>query len=644
MCGIAGIVRTDASAVIAATQLNAMQRTQAHRGPDDAGLFIAPGIGLASLRLAILDLSAAGHMPMQTDDGRYHIVYNGEIYNFRDLRSSLEAAGCRFRSHSDTEVLLHLFAREGIEMLQRLNGMFAFAVWDSAERELTLVRDRLGIKPLYYAEQNGGLLFASEEKALFAAGVDPTIDASAWDELLCFRFVAGERTPYAHVRRLLGGHVLQWRDGRVRISRWWHLADRIKERRSRPIPDPVGWYRDTFDDAVDVRRISDVPIGVLLSGGLDSSSVATALGRLAGKGVKSFTVRFAEPDHDEGPLAREVARAAQLDFHDLMLRPEDLLERLHSACWLNDEPLAHTSDIHLWAIAEYAKPRVTVLLSGEGADETLGGYVRYQPLRYGSALALARRGVPWLVDLAGLRGRVAKLGRLLALGSNRDVVLFNACDVLPTELAEVGHRIRSEFAYRHQMVSEAQDLFPGDLARQAMYVDQHTFLGSLLHRNDRMTMGASIECRVPFLDYRLVEGVGALPSSILLAGHQSKPLLRRALAPRLPRIVQRNRKWGFTVPWGRYFRSVPALRATVERLPEIDPFREGPFSKPRLREVLGNFLAGDTTHNAFVVQLVMLSIWHEACRGGGRSATQDAADTVASPRVAMPISTVQQFG
>ncbi len=592
-----------------------MRDAMRHRGPDDAGTFVGPGVALGSRRLSIVDLSQNGHMPMRSADGRYTIAYNGEVYNYPDLRTELIAAGASFRSTTDTEVLLELFAREGVAMLDRLNGMFAFAIWDDHERSLLLARDRLGIKPLYYAAgTDGALYFASEAKALFAAGVGAEFDESTWEELLCFRFVAGDRTPFAGVRRLLPGHVLQWRDGTWRTSRWWNLAERAGALRSGVEGDPAAWYRGAFDDAVALRRISDVPLGVLLSGGLDSGTVAASLAAQSAPGVASFTVRFAEPGYDEGPLAAEVARRWRLDSHTLQVEPADLLDRLLRAAWLNDEPLAHGNELHILAIAAHAKRYVTVLLSGEGADETLGGYVRYRPLARAGLLHALRPVAGPLGNRLG--GRARKLARLLALGGTEAWILYNACDVLPGDLAALGMRPSGEYAYRASMVAESRHLHPGDALRRAMYLDQHTFLTSLLDRNDRMTMGASIECRVPFLDYRIVERLASLPSAALARGRGSKPLLRRALGDRLPAAVLRGRKWGFGVPWARHLREVPELAAFVRALPDAEPIRSGPFERAELGRLVTGFLAGQREAEPIVRQLVMIALWHQAAVRG----------------------------
>ena len=610
MCGICGIA-APAPVEAMETWVRAMSDSIALRGPDDSGHFVAPGVALGTRRLAILDLSPRGHMPMHTPDGRYWMTYNGEVYNFQELRAGLESRGHRFTSGTDTEVILRLYAEKGPAMLPELNGMFALGIWDTLEKTLFLVRDRLGVKPLFYARDGSRFLFASEEKALFAAGVTPRMDPETWEELLCFRYVAGARTPFLGIHRLLPGHHLTWKDGAIRIERWWNLAERAREVSPEVLREPEEWYRGTFDDSVRLRRISDVPVGVLLSGGLDSSSVAASIGSQSKDPCSSFTVRFAEPGYDEGPLAKEVAERWNLDYHELSLSPEQLLSGLRDACWFNDEPLAHGADLHLWAISRYAKSRVTVLLSGEGADETLGGYVRYRPLRHTAALRATRGALSWLQGRVG-GARLGKLARLTALDPLDRWAMFNASEVLPEDLDALGLDPDTTFPFREQILAESASLYPGDLWRRALYLDQHTFLCSILDRNDRMTMGASIECRVPFLDYRLVEGLAALPTDVLTRGPGSKGLLRRALGSRLPESIRRHRKWGFAVPWSSYLRRVPQLRAFVEGLAQRDPIREGPLLRARVESATRAFLAGDPRPEALVLQLLMIALWHES--------------------------------
>jgi asparagine synthase (glutamine-hydrolysing) len=606
MCGICGVVSAEGSRRIDVAALVQMRDVLTHRGPDDAGVHVEPGVGIASRRLAIIDLSERGHMPMSTPDGRFWIVYNGEVYNHRALREPLEAKGHRFLSGTDTEVVLRLFIEHGPAMLPMLNGMFAFAIWDSAERTLFIGRDRLGVKPLYLAVHDRNLYFASEEKALFAAGVPLEFDHDTWQELLCFRFVAGELTPYRGVRRLLPGHYLVWKEGQLSTTRWWNLSERARVLREVPIGDPVRWYRETFDDAIRLRRISDVPVGVLLSGGLDSSSVAASVALQANGSVESFTVGFAERGYDERPLATTVAQRYRLHEHHLEIPAQDLMKRIDEAAYYNDEPLAHKNDAHLLAISQLAKRNVTVLLSGEGADETLGGYVRYRPLKWPRLLRAARPVLPRIRPVLGRQHRVEKLSRFVAL-SLREMVLYNACETLPNELESLGLRVSAPPAFRERIVAEAETLYPDDLVRQAMYSDQHTFLSSVLDRNDRMTMGASIECRVPFLDFRLVEQLAALPSSALLGGSRPKPLLRRSLGDRLPPEVLGHPKWGFGVPWRAYMRKHSALRSIIDELPRHQLIRSSPLDRRRLEERVLAFNSGDDRAFGVLLQLALIT-------------------------------------
>ncbi len=633
MCGLAGVALHELTRTPDAASVRRMCAAIAHRGPDDAGTFVAPGVGLGSRRLAIVDLSPRGHMPMQTADGRYTIVYNGEVYNAGELRETLRGRGYTFRSTTDTEVLLALYADEGAAMLPRLNGMFAFAIWDRREHALFVARDRLGVKPLYFAVHEGALHFASEQKALFAGGVPATFDATTWDELLCFRYVAGERTPFAGVRRLLPGHWLTWRSGTLVTRRWWTLSAAAATRE--PDPDPVRWYRDTFDSSIGLRRISDVPVGVLLSGGLDSGTIAASLAKQAGSGVASFTVAFEDAAYDETALARQVVARSGLSGHELTVAADELLPRLTRASWLNDEPLAHGNELHIEALSAYARPHVTVLLSGEGADETLGGYVRYRPLQHPRLLAVARAAVPLLPRGVPLPPRGRKLERLLRMDARDAAVLFNACEVLPMDLARLGVHTAASFPYRETVMADAGRVYAGEPVRQAMYSDQHTFLCSLLDRNDRMTMGASIECREPFLDHRLVEGLAAMPTAQLLSMRRNKRLLRDSLGDRLPPDVLAGRKWGFGVPWARYLRRIPALRAVAESLPDCAVVLDGPFERRAVRTVVSRMLDGrgtaDAIDDALVRQLMMVQLWHGACVTGPHVGTVPSARAAGTP-------------
>lgn len=634
MCGICGIVNRDPARPVEKETLLRMRDSFIHRGPDDDGIHIDGNAGIASRRLSIIDLSPRGHMPMASPDERYWITYNGEVYNYQDLRAGLEARGFKFRSQTDTEVLLNLYIAEGPTMLARCNGMFAFAIWDSRERTLFIARDRLGIKPLYYAIHQGDFYFASEEKALFAAGVPAQFDEGVWHELLCFRYVAGERTPYRGVSRLLPGHYLIFKDGQLTMHRWWNLrpvksceaprSDNCPrseaewgaegQRPDRSTLEPVEQFQQLLEDSVALRRISDVPVGVLLSGGIDSSGIAATMARQAGSGVSSFTVRFAEPGYDEGLLAEQAAQRWHLDHHEIFVTPDQIPALLEEATWLLDEPLVHGNDLHLLAISRYAKPKVTVLLSGEGADEVLGGYVRYRTFLHPSIIALLGGRVNGL-DRFVPQARWRKLAHLLAFSTSGERTLYSSAEVFPSEIgfSQNGHTLD----YRKEIVSAAQQMY-AEPVRQAMFYEQQTYLQSILDRNDRMTMGASIECRVPYLDYRLVEWAAGLPTSILFRNGQGKAILRDAMKNDLPPEIMNHRKWGFGVPWHRYLREIPALRRFVEKLPEQEIISTCPLRPAQIQNAIRDFLAGDERQTPLVRELTMTALWHEVCVRGKR--------------------------
>jgi len=617
MCGICGVAGWRRPPEERERLLLAMRDSIRVRGPDDAGEHLDDTVALAVRRLAILDLSTKAHMPMWDASRRFCIVHNGEIFNYVELRRELEAGGARFRSASDTEVLVELYARRGAAMLPRLNGFFAFAIWDAQDRSLFLARDRVGVKPLYLARHEGALWFASEPKALMAGGVPSRFDEACWEELLCFRFTAGERTPLAGISRLLPGHWLLWRDGQERTRRWWDLGAAIASQRDARVANEA-WFTRTFDEAVALRRISDVPVGVLLSGGVDSGSVAASLALQTQEHTATFTVRFDGEGYDESDIAHEVARQFELEYHDLAVPVDGLLDDLRHASVLRDEPLAHVNEVHLWRLSELAKPFVTVLLSGEGADETLGGYVRYHPLRQLDALREAAPAVTAASHALSGNRRMRKMARFLDLADADGLVLFNACDVLPNELRLLGMAPADEFPARRAYLAEGRAAHPCEPVRQAMFLDLHTFLCSLLDRNDRMTMGASIECREPFLDPRLVESLAAAPTHMLFSGWRGKVMLRRTMHDRLPARVLRHRKWGFGVPWSAYFRRSRELRRLIGMLPALEPIRSGPFQRQRVRALVDAFLAGDDTNEALIFQLAMIAIWYDAYLGGAR--------------------------
>ena len=610
MCGICGIVYNDKNRHINESTLASMLDSLIHRGPDDRGLYCKENVGLGSRRLSILDLSVNGHMPMSTSDGRYWIVYNGEVYNFAELRTELVKKGIYFRSNSDTEVILYLFMLYGPQMLDYCNGMFAIAIWDSVEETLFLARDRMGVKPLYYLTNSDGIYFASEEKAFFAAGFRPEFNESCELELLHFRYIAGENTPYKDVRKLLPGHYLTYQHGQMNIKRWYNLTEKID-----PSPRPLNWadaiqqYTELFDESIRLRRISDVPVGSLLSGGLDSGTMTATMAKQAGSGVSSFTVRFSNSIYDEGTYAKELADLWNLDYNELFIHSKNLPEMLRKATYFLDEPLVHGHDPHLLAISQLAKPKVTVLLSGEGADEILAGYVRY----------LMFRNPKWLLNLIGrfsttlnktnlLPRRLHKVAQLLSFKSDSDRLVFSSAEIFPFQFSSPEI---PALEYRYQMAEEAQKAY-SDPLRQVMYYEQHTYLQSLLDRNDRMTMGASIECREPFLDYKLVEWAANLSTSRMYEKGVGKAVARKAMESRIPKSVLNHKKWGFGVPWTDYFRENPEFREKIKAL-AYGTLKSRLRIDSKIQSAALAFLNGDDNQLPVVRQYLFFDIWQDVC-------------------------------
>lgn len=609
MCGICGIVNLDNQAAVDAGQLQAMCDSLIHRGPDDEGKFLQGCVGLGSRRLAVIDLSSQGHMPMSSEDQRYWITYNGEIYNFLDLRQDLISRGVYLRSKTDTEVLLQLYLIYGPDMLSRLNGMFAFAIWDCREKTLFAARDRCGVKPFFYTFHNGSFFFASEEKAFFAAGIPAVFNPETWSELLYFRYTAGERTPYAGIKRLLPGYALLLQNGALTFSRWWRLKP------SQPAGDQgdrqvFAAFNDQFQDAVRSRLISDVPLGGLLSGGIDSSGMVAAMAAEMGSGLDTFTMRFDEPGYDEGPLAREVAARHHANPHEFFARDEQIPGLLEDATRLLDEPVVHGNDIFILLISRYAKDRVTVLLSGEGADEIFGGYVRYRLFHYSRLFDFLRPGLSAVNQIGAINGRLHKAACTIAFRSLPEQILFSSAELFPSDCPTP--LPVPDFTYRQEVIRESAQLYQEPI-RQVMHYEQNTYLQSVLDRNDRMTMGASIECREPYLDYRLVEWAARLPSKFLFQGGVGKVILREGLRDRLPSSVLNHRKWGFGIPLARYMRAIPTLRRYLQSLHTNEVFASCPVPPPQVNRLVAQFLAGDDRCFSFCRQFLVTALWYDIC-------------------------------
>lgn len=608
MCGINGIFHLNYKQVDQ-NQLIKMRDILEHRGPDDAGFYINNNIGLGHRRLSIIDTSSAGHQPFFSDNGRYSMVFNGEIYNYQSFIPELKSKGITFKSGSDTEVLLKLYELYGMEMLHRLNGMFAFAIWDNQEKKLTLCRDRMGVKPLYYCIYHSTLYFASEQKAIFGAGVPLEVSESGLEEYIFNRFVAGEDTMFSHVKKLLPGHHMVIDEtGKTKTTRWWNLKEQIQNHSQ--ILNPKKWFEETFFESVKLRMVSDVAVGVLLSGGLDSCSILSSLHEQDFKKIETFNISFSEEEHNEYHLAKRITEEYDYTFNHTKLENESLYQNLIEASYYHDEPLMHLNEPHLLAIAKLAKPKVKVLLSGEGADELMGGYVRYKALKNPSLLKAISQISSF--ETFSKKPRYDKLLRYSKINNDDELVIFNGSNIYPDDIRTFyNHNDKPINEYRYQILEEARELYPNNLQRQALYFDQHTYLCSLLDRNDRCTMGTSIECREPFLDQRLIAGLGTLDDKWMFTGKKGKFILKNTMETRLPKEIIEFRKVGLSAPWGSYLLSFPRFHDELESFAKSDIFNMPFMDNLNGPKIVAEIRKGNTKILPYAMPLFMLHKWQK---------------------------------
>ena len=624
MCGICGFVLPPGGGSFERDRLVAMRDSLAHRGPDDAGLLLRNQVGLAHRRLSIVDVEA-GRQPMVTRDGRYAMSYNGEVYNHLDIRRTLESQGARFETRCDTEAVLQLSAARWASGVPSLNGMFAFAVWDEGERRLLLARDRFGIKPLYYVHRDdGALFFASEIKAFVEGGVlRPRLNVEALPDFLANHSTTGESTLFEGVKRLLPGHTLEWKGGDVATAEYWDLPTRAG---GAPAPDSVHLAR--FDEAlrasVEARLMADVPLGVFLSGGIDSAAITSLVAELRGPGVSTFSVAFAEREANELEYARAVAKRFRTEHAEITVSPSDFFGVLPTLIWHEDTPLAHPSSVPLHFVSMLAAEKVKVVLSGEGSDELLGGYGRYWKTVVNQRLGRAYgRTVPRALR-HWLRGRLAQMGpgpvrdkvgrTFLALGANLRELYFENFSVFS---AGAQGRLLSADALNGagdpdpfgELLAYLDAQPHEDLLHKLLYADLKTYLHELLMKQDQMSMSASLESRVPFLDHEFAEMAWQLPGDLKLRGRQTKWALRQVMRDRLPEEILKRPKMGFPVPMGRWLRTdyrnlledVVASGRAMER---------GLFRPDEVRRLCREHLSGVSNHASRLWALLTLEIWH----------------------------------
>ena len=618
MCGIAGWVAGPRSTLTAQT-LESMLQAIAHRGPDDQGMrrFRCAGSGhhvfLGHRRLAIID-PAGARQPMCDADAGLALTFNGEIYNFRELRAELEGLGHRFARDSDTEVLLRAYQHWDREVVHRLRGMFAFAVWDARHERLFLARDRFGEKPLYLHENGGDLYFASEIKALLRIpGVQPAVNLEAVWDYLAYRYVPGPKTLFTGIRKLMPGTTASWERGELKEERYWSAPDRGPCRRQTPQRDVVASFLQRLDEAVKLQMVSDVPFGAFLSGGIDSSTVVALMSR-HNTTVRTFSVGFREDRYSELAYAAEVAAHFGTRHHEIVVSHGDIIERLPRLVAFRDAPVSEASDIPIHMLACEAARSVKMVLTGEGSDEILGGYPKHLVERFAQGYQL----LP-----AYLRHRLIEpLTHALPYEFRRvktAVTNLNIEDWRERQVRWFGALKRSE---RDRLsVLRLNGSPPGDgppfdadprssALRRILYFDQTSWLpDNLLERGDRMSMAASIEARLPFLDHELAAFVSSLPDRYRVRGWCSKWILRQAGKHLLPESILTRPKVGFRVPVNEWFRG--EMRAyLLDHLQGACSVTRAYYDARELDQVLAEHLEGRQNHEKLLWALLNLEIWH----------------------------------
>jgi asparagine synthase (glutamine-hydrolysing) len=628
MCGIAGVYLRDG--VADASMLAVMGATLRHRGPDDEGVFVDGPLGLAHQRLSIIDLSPRGHQPMSTDDGRFTIVYNGEIYNYVELRQRLLARGHKFASESDTEVLLRLYADEGPAAVRRLNGMFAFVIWDRDERTLFAARDHFGVKPLYYATTPRGFAFASEIKALLTSGLlSASLAPAGLADYLTFQFCLGTKTLFHGVEKLLPGHALLVRaDGSVKTWAYWDLEFAVDAGRDEAYFEHQ--LLRLLEDSVRMQLRADVPVGAHLSGGLDSSTVATLAATLLESPIHTFTGGFREgPQYDETGYAQIVARQVGALHHEVFPSAADFVEVMPRLAYHMDEPAAGPGVFPQLFVSRLAREHVKVVLGGQGGDEIFGGYTRYLIAYLEACIKGGIDGTqeahPYVVtfesilpNLPQLRGYEPLLRHFWQDGLFGDAATryFRLVDrsagvtdlVDPGWLEAGGYRPFD--AYREVFEGGA----PGSLINRMTRFDLKTLLPALLQVEDRTSMAVSLESRVPLLDHRIAELVAAMPPMIKFKGGRSKYIFRsvvRDVVP--PEIHRRADKLGFPVPLTEWYRGGVVRDFVRETLLGERARRRGLFRMAAVEQAM----ASERAYGRVVWGLLNLELWMQVFVDGG---------------------------
>ena len=640
MCGIAGIVAADRLHPDDRHRVVLMRDVLTHRGPDGAGLHVDDHAALGHRRLSIVDL-AGGHQPLANEDGSVWVTYNGEIYNHADVRPGLETAGHRYRTRSDTETIVHAYEQWGDECVLRFRGMFAFGVWDAPRRRLLLARDRLGVKPLYWARAGSRLLFASEIKSILTSGlVDARPNEAVLPEVLATRYTSGDETLFTGIYKLLPGHRLVFEKGEITVTKYWDV----------PVdgPDPemerlgeaelVDRFRGLLTQSVRLRLMADVPLGMFLSGGIDSSAVAALMAREVDRPIETFSVAFADRRFSELEYAREVARAVGANGHEIVIDDEDFFGALPRLIWHEDEPIAHPSSVPLHFVSALAREHVKVVLTGEGSDELLAGYGKYPRAllnwRAGGVYehlvparlrrALASEVVPRLPGRAGRYARRSFLAMprtpgAIFLDNFAGMPLRTQHELLHPSLFDGADPYAASLRYYEQVNGR------GGMLDRLLYTDVKTYLVELLMKQDQMSMSASIESRVPFLDHVLVEFAARLPERLKLSGFTTKRILRQAVRGLLPDAILTRKKMGFPVPFGAWTRgrwNAAARDVLLDRRSR----ERGLINPTAVALLLDDHRGGQRDGTDAIWALLNLELWYRTFIDGAGVQTLSAAE------------------
>jgi asparagine synthase (glutamine-hydrolysing) len=628
MCGIAGVMKFGESGRADAAAVRQMCAAMTHRGPDDEGVYTDGRAGIGMRRLSIIDV-AGGHQPISNETGTIWIVFNGEIYNHAELRQQLEQRGHRYRTNSDTETIVHLYEDYGRDCVHHLRGMFAFAIWDRERETLFLARDRLGIKPLYYRLTPESLLFGSEIKVILAnGGVHSEFNSLGLPEYLAFGYLSGPETFYQGIRKLMPGEYMEVsRNGQSEITQYWDLDVSS----AGPLQDEsyyVQTYREMLEQAVNSHLMSDVPLGVFLSGGVDSSAVAALMTKIRKSPIETFSVGYTEQSYSELPHARIVAQHLKSLHHEVMVSESEFFDALPELIWHEDEPVVWPSSVSLYFVARLARERVTVVLTGEGSDETLGGYSRYAfTLKNQAFDQVYRRVTPGFLRKS-VRELIAKspvldatfrrklghtfLGRDAASWSSFYFDNFFSAFSEAEQAGLLSEEMKFPRGSAYEHVLSYWESSKGEMLQRLLYTDIKTYLVELLMKQDNMSMAASIESRVPFLDHVLVEFATRIPREVQLKGLTGKNVLKKAMEDLLPHSILYRPKLGFPTPWSGWLAG-PRLDSIEKLLLEPRSIRRGYFKPEAISRLFAEHRTNYRDNYDRIWRLLNLELWHRVC-------------------------------